>query len=181
MLRPLLIAVACTIALTGCGTNFNVKEEPDIEYDPEGDDFFQKNGVPLYEDTPDKVVVATERDIVVDVELTDPVYDEDAKIDLQQWNVYITNDGAQDKCVGIAWRLLDFKFISHEPTDVYVPSHSMKLTGTMVQTTWIVDGVKIAPPASGYVHAMRVRTPVKDSYPGDECLFIDGDDDLIER
>lgn len=163
--------------LSGCGTTM-VKEKDIVNYDPESMDVFHEEGKPTYEDAPDHIVVAKEDGILVDVHRIADVFDEQADVERQRWNVFVTNTSHSDQCVGILWRLLDFKFITEHPTTTLVEENSMLHLGTMLGRVWEIDGVSFAPPPSGYVQAMQVRDPIKDAKAGDECLFLASEDEI---
>lgn len=182
-MRQLLALTILAMFLTGCGSVM-VKEEDIINYDPEFSDI-GKDGeqyVPAEQATPDHVVVADLKGVAIDVSKGKPVYDEQAKAELQQWDVFATNSNRKDKCVGVVWRLLDFRFITNYPTDFFMEKSSMLHLGVMQQTTITVDGVKVAPPPSGYVKAMRVRAPNDEALDdGDRCTFVEPEGRVIEK
>ena len=165
--------------LGGCSTI--VKESDIVEYDPESNDFHRQNGEPMYTQTKPIVVVAKDKGIKIRVVRDKPVYDEQDKVERQHWKVYAHNDNYTHKCVGVVWRLLDFRYISDHPSMVLIKRKEKKLMGVMVQNVWEIDGVKFAPPPSGYVHMMQVLDPVKKAKKGEECLFIPPEDEIIEK
>lgn len=155
-----------------------VKEKDIVNYDPETMDVFRKEGAPMYEETPDHLVVAQDSGIIVDVHRMADVFDEQEDVERQRWNVFVTNTTYSNQCVGVSWRLLDFKFISEHPTMVLVERESMLRLGTMLGKVWEIDGVAFAPPPSGYVQDMEIHDPVENAKPGDECLFLVDEDDI---
>lgn len=157
--------------LSGCGTA-TIKE-----YDPEQADrnISQED---LFKPTPDHVIVGEYKDVVVEVNKMKTR--EDDMIPRQEWSVFATNNNDDDICLAVAWRLLDFQFISHHPTQVLVRSGQREFLGTMLQTVWTIDGVQFAPPPSGYVHNMTVKDPVEDAVRGEECLFLADEEEIEE-
>ena len=61
-----------------------------------------------------------------------------------------------------------------------VPDREMLHLGTMIGKVWMIDGVAVAPPPSGYVHAMSVRDPDMDAMPGEECYFLEEEAEIIQ-
>lgn len=173
-MRNLLIVIFAGALLGGCAMSPKV-----IEYDPEKDNIAGQH-IPEAQPTPDHVVVVNKDGILIDVQKMNSMYDEQVQAELQQWAVFAMNDSNADKCVGVVWRLMDFRFITNYTTDFLLKAQEMKFLGKMQQTTMTIDGVKVAPPPSGYVHAMRVIEPREDAIEGEECMFIVDEKDIIE-
>jgi hypothetical protein len=162
---------------TGCSMNPTI-----IDYDPENDIPVDENGERIaYEPTPDYVVAADHKRILVEVMRDELFFDDQDEIEVQQWSVIATNNNRRDKCVGVQWRLMDFKFISEHPTPVLIHARQRLFLGTMVGRTMIIDGVTVAPPPSGYVYEMKVLDPDTDALEGDECLFLPDEEDIIQN
>lgn len=172
MTRQVLTMLLAMIFLSGCSTTSNIKD-----FDPEQHTKDNLDTSP----TPRNVVVADRKGIIIEVIRDDDFYDTQSKTDRQRWNVFITNTNRKDKCVGVLWRLLDFQFISDYPTTLLVHHKTVLLLGTMIGEIMIIDGVAVAPPPSGYVHAMQVKKPDFEQKEGDECLFLPDEDDIVKE
>jgi len=175
-IRALIILFA--VVMSGCSS----MSPRIIDYDPENDVMIDENGDAVqYEPTPDHVIVAEAKGVVVEVIKEDPFWDMEDEAERQQWSVIVSNNNRKDKCVGVIWRLLDFQFISEYPTTTIVRARSALLLGTMIGKTMIIDGVTVAPPPSGYVYKMQVRKPDLDAEEGFECMFLPDEDDVVQE
>ena len=76
---------------------------------------------------------------------------------------------------------MDFKFISEYASEFYVQKNSILPVGTMIQQVWEIQGVRFTPDGSGYVAGMLVRDPVENARQDEECLFIEKEEDIVER
>ena len=192
-MKRLLLLLAFISLTSGCATSKIVHEDTSVPehkivtYDPEKADI-ERYGPLTYESTPNNVVVAHKSGVRVRVDKGMPITDEDTGVDRELWYVTVDNFNEQDKCVWLAWRLLDFQMYTDEPSTFFIKAGEEKIIGTMLQSTMVVDGVHIAPPASGYVRRFAVLDPNIENVEekGDECLFlakkvIEESDDIIER
>lgn len=172
-MNKLLTVTPLVIILTGCG----MARVIDVDVEKLEAERLKKSSEVLKEErTPDHVVVAHKDDIRIEVDKTVPTREE--KIDLETWNVNVYNNNSDNKCVSISWKLMDFRFMSYETTEFFVAANSTKKIGQMIQETWIIDNVKIAPPGSGFVHNVRVRGTIPNAKPGEQCMYIEeGKDD----
>ena len=174
-IRALIIILAMT--MSGCSITPKI-----IDYDPEHDVMVDEDGNTIeYELTPDQVIVAELKGVIVEVVKDDLFWDAEDETELQQWSVFVSNNNKKDKCVGVIWRLMDFQFISEYPTTTIVRGRRTLLLGTMVGKTMIVDGVTVAPPPSGYVYKMQVLAPDEDAEEGFECMFLPDEDDVVQE
>jgi len=180
MFKHLLTITLIALFLNGC-TTVRVLEENEITVvDPEKMDQ-EVYGKLKYEPTPDRVVVGDEDGIIIEVVKREIITDENAgNMKLQTWNAVATNTTPNDKCVTPMWRLMDFEYISDGPSEQLVRGHDIKTIGVMQQRTWIIDGVVVAPPPSGYLADMRVRGTVEGAKQGEECMHITNEDDIEE-
>ncbi len=179
MKRLGLVLIAGSLLLGGCATTRMVEEHEIVDHDPGQTAYDQQEGSTQAEPTPDHVVVADKDGILIDVNKIEPIYLEEHKVDLQQWEVLASNMNRKDKCVGVIWRLMDFRFESNHPTDVLIPAHQGVILGHMIQTTMVIDGVTVAPDPSGYIQAMRIKNPRDDAIEGEECLYLVDEDDVV--
>lgn len=172
---PLLIILLAL--MSGCSTMKIVDYDPenDVPIDPD-------TGKELaYEPTPDRVMAAKTKGVSVEVIRDKVFFDHEDDADRQQWSVFVYNSNRKDKCVGVIWRLMDFKFISEYPTTTIVEGRRTLLLGTMIGKTMIIDGVTVAPPPSGYVYKMQVLPPDRDAEQGFECMFLPDEDDVVQE
>lgn len=163
------IALFCsTLILGGCATRV-------VDYDPEhaGTASRVEHAEPL--PTAPVVVVAKNDNVAVRVVRKDSL-DRDG-VTLQQWDVFTSNEGREDVCVGVVWRLMDFRYVASVPTPFHVPAQRHVFIGEMVQTTTVINGVVVALPPSGYVQELHVVEPNGSEEP---CLFLEHHD-AVER
>jgi hypothetical protein len=176
-IRTLTSVIFLAILMTGCSMNPRV-----IDYDPENDVMIDENGDEVqYEPTPDQVVVAEAKGVMVEVIKDEMFWDAEDDAERQQWSVFVYNRNKTDKCVGIIWRLMDFQFISEYPTTTIVLAREVLMLGTMVGKTMVIDGVTVAPPPSGYVYKMQVLAPDTEAEEGFECMFLPDDDEVVQE
>lgn len=173
-MNKLLILIPIVTTLVGCG---GMSRVVDVDVEKLEAQRLKKTGEILKEErTPEHVVVASKNNIRVEVDKTKPTREE--KVDLETWNVNVHNNNTDNKCVSISWKLMDFRFMSYETTEFFIAGNSSKKIGQMIQETWILDGVKIAPPGSGFVNSIRVRGTIPNAKPGEQCMYIEeGKDD----
>lgn len=173
---PLL--VLATLA-SGCSTM--VKEKNVVVVDPIEQErkILEREGkigrhdiMAAYERTPPHVIIADKDNIVVTVDKAPPLEDNDG-VEQEVWEVFAENKSSTaGQCVTVLWRLMDFEYTANDGSEVYVPKHAKVHMGTMYQKIWELDGVRFAPPASGYAEKIRVRAPIADAKSGEECAHI---------
>lgn len=180
MNRTAILLLAAVVALGGCATrDSRVTPEKDVvDIDPESLDYAM-NGDMEYVSTPDHVVVGTQDGIIIQTHKMEAIYDEQAETDVQNWDVTATNTTNKGVCVLPVWKLLDFEYISNGPTEQYVPPFALTELGQMVQQLWVIDGVPVAPPPSGYLEELLIRDPVADAEQGEECTHLVDEADLV--
>lgn len=178
MSRFRIAMVLALLALGGCSTTAKI-----VDYDPETQDVFrpESGSADIYQPTEDWIIAAEEDNVSVEVIKSDSFYDEQHEVDLQRWIVLVTNRNKVEKCVGVLWRLLDFQFISEHPTTVLIPEETVMQLGTMQGQIMMIDGVAVAPPPSGYVHEMQVLKPDYEAPQGEECLFLDEEENILDQ
>jgi len=154
-----------------------------IDYDPELDDPYIAKGEAEGKPTPPYVEVANKKGIIVDVRRKDDNthFDEQTRLNLQRWKVSVTSSRSSDRCVTLYWKLMDFRLASDYPTSFLVKGKSSVIYGYMDQQPMDIDGVLVAVSPSGYVRSIYVTKPVKDAKPGDECLYLTDEKDIVER
>jgi hypothetical protein len=182
MSKFLLTILAATIILGGCSTtNTRVVPEDDVvEVDPENMDYIL-NGPISYEPTPPIVVVGSDDNVFIQVTKQDHMYDDQFEQDIQLWKVTAQNTNQIPKCVTPRWRLLDFKYITEGPSEQFIPANSIIKIGEMRQVMWVVDGVPVPVPPSGYLADLRVRDVVPNAKQGEECLFLVDEDNIVKE
>lgn len=185
MVRLPIVVIGLALLIGGCSTTSKkpsdriVPESEVVEVDPDKVDH-AIHGPMRYEPTPDHVVVGQDSGIIIEVQKREVVKDEQlGNIQLQRWDVTATNTLARDRCVTPMWRLMDFEYMSNGPSEQFVPGHSMVIMGEMQQRAWIIDGVPVAPPPSGYLADLRIRDPVPGAKQGDECSHIADEADIV--
>lgn len=161
------------LLLGGCATGPKIVDIDPIELERQR----LKEQVEQEIPTPDHVVVADGKSILVEVDKAEPII-EDNDVEREVWVVSATNNAPKDKCVTIIWKLLDFQY---QTSEFLLEAHYSKEIGVMVQQTMTIDGVKFAPPASGFVKAMRVRKTIEDAKEGEECLYLTQEKKIKER
>jgi hypothetical protein len=167
-MNKLLFLIPATLIVTGCG----MARVIDVDVEKLEAQRLKNTSAALKEEpTPGHVIVADKSNVRVEVEKTRPTREE--KVDLETWNVNVFNNNSVNQCVSIAWKLMDFRFMSYETTEFFVAANSSKKIGQMIQETWIIDGVKIAPPGSGFVKDIRVRGTIPNAKPGEQCMYIE--------
>lgn len=178
-IRALIVLISLAV-LGGCSPTM-IKESDIVTIDPESADTV-RNGPVTYEPTPDNVIVGESNNISIEVQKRTVVKDEQADgITLQVWDVIATNNNDNDKCVTPMWRLMDFEYISNGPSEQFVQRSSMVKIGEMQQRVWIINGVPVAPPPSGYLTNMRVRDTIAGARVGEECTHIVNEKDIEEQ
>ena len=166
------------LIMTSCATT----SPTPTDYNPEidGTDFDPVTGKAIPEQaTPYLVVAYKDAGVIIEVLKVTSFYDDQNEVELQNWAVIATNNNRRDICLSIAWRLMDFQFISDYPTTLLMFQKSKLRIGTMVGKTMNIDGVIVALSPSGYVHQLEIRDPDWSTNPGFECFFLD--DDIIEQ
>lgn len=175
MQKRLLIIAVIGFVLGGCSTTRVV------DVDPEKVDT-NIHGKLKYQPTPGQVVVGEKDRVRIEVIKRGLFKDEQADgLELQRWDAIAVNQSSKPKCVTPLWRLMDFEYISDGPSERLVRPHSSTYLGEMRQRTWIIDGVTVAPPPSGYLADLRIRGTVKDAKPGEECIHLADEDDVKEQ
>ena len=152
-----------------------------IDVDPEQAESQLLKNQPLYQVTPDDLVVGSQDNITIEVHKTTPIYDDQTKGYRNRWRAFATNHNPTTKCIMPVWRLMDFEYVSWETSEFAVYPNKLKFIGEMIQKTWIIDGVKVAPPSSGYLYKLLVRNPEPNSQPGDECIHLINEKDIEEQ
>jgi hypothetical protein len=151
------------------------------DYDPEVEDVFSRNDFPDEAQPTDfTMVLAQRRGVSIHVERVEDIYDEQHDIDLQQWEAYATNDLRRHRCIAVVWRLLDFQFITENTTGVLLQPREFHHLGTMLGETWVIDGVTVAPPPSGYVQELKVWSPDLDAPEDEQCIPVVDEDTILE-
>lgn len=167
------------LLMVGCATT----EPVPVDYDP--DEIFRVHSITgkriTDEPTPAAVEAANMDGVVIDVKRLTSFWDDQYNVEVQSWNVYVTNTNSRAQCVGVVWRLLDFQFITEYPTTLLVPAETRMLLGEMLGETMVLDGVLVAPPPSGYVHGMQVVGPDWQADEGFECQFLAEEDEVEEQ
>lgn len=180
-LTRLLIALPVA-AMVGC-TAPMVKEADIVEVDPYDQPLPKE--IKAFEPTAPIVELGANNEVLVIAYRAPDVEEEDGHgndVSRQVWDILVTNQSPyHDKCVAMKWRLMDFKLHTERETEFLVTSDTTERFGTMVGEIWDIDGVRVAPPPSGYIHDMRVRKPIPFAPDGEECLFIADEDDIKEK
>jgi len=129
------------------------------------------------------VELIEEDDVVIIAEKKNPLITihNDYEVVQDKWTITAHNMSSDNVCVTLHWKLLDFKFVSDHPSEFYVPANALMYVGTMVQQVWEIQGVRFTPDGSGYVAGMLVREPVEDAKKGDECLYIEKEEDIVTK
>lgn len=160
------ILLLSALLLGGCATGPKI-----VDVDPEKLEQERLGELATVEEpTPPHVTVANAKGILVDVDKAEPIIEDD--VEREVWIVTATNNNTKDKCVTLIWKLLDFQYQTSETSEFLLEAHYSKEIGVMVQQTMTIAGVEFAPPASGFVKAMRVRKTIEDAKEGEECLYI---------
>lgn len=182
MFKHLATIAAVALLLGGCSVTPGIVKEKDVVIvDPEKFDQHIHGNI-KYEPTPDHVVVGEKDGVIIEVHKREVIKDELADdIQLQVWDAAVTNLSQTDKCVTPLWRLMDFEYISDGPSERLVKSNQMVHLGQMQQKTWVLDGVVVAPPPSGYLADLRVRGTVPNAKPGEECIHLVDEDKVEEQ
>ena len=152
-LLPLLM-----LSLAACTPNVK-----DRDFDKEEIAYIKENGIkstdPLWQKPTNKVVQAGKMDGVTVVMYRDTDIRE-GELNLQQWKALIINKNDEPKCVQTVWQLMDFQMYTDYPDFLKVPANStFQNYARMTQKIWVLDGVRLALPPSGYIADMLVREP----------------------
>lgn len=177
MIRKLIPVILTAIALSGCSAKI-VKEDRVIDVDPDQLDR-AVYGDTMPEATPDHVMVGTKDDVTIDVNKQGVEHDPQNRVELQIWDVTATNFNNAPKCVTLMWQLMDFEYISFGPSEQFIRPLSAQKIGEMRQQYWVINGARVAFPPSGYLSSMRVRDPVADAKPGEECMHLTPEEDIV--
>jgi len=178
-IRTITIAVLLLFTVGCAGTT----SPTPIDYNPENDVRVDElTGLELPPmATADYIKAADYKDVIVGVSRLSSFRDEHYQAEIQEWEVHVTNNNQVAKCVGVVWRLMDFKFITEYPTTMMVPSRTKMLLGTMLGEYMEIDGVLVAPAPSGYVHKIQVLQPNWDADEGFECMYLAEEEDVDEQ
>lgn len=182
MYRQLTIVAIVGLVLGGCASRPPVPDHRVVDIDPlemEREMLGKQAGDA--EPTPAHVVVGERGGIKIEVHKRGVEDSEQYDLKLQTWDVTAINYNHRDKCVTPRWKLMDFKYITDGASEQLIPAHSMKRMGEMQQRAWIIEGVEVAVPPSGYLSDMRVRNTVEDAKPGEECMHIFPEEDLVDE
>lgn len=173
-----LVIIASMLSVSGCAINLGGMKDVDLEKEEQKR---LKNNLELYKPTPPHVRAADVDGIVIHADKRDSIKD-DQLVEQEVWSITAQNTNTEGKCISMRWKLLDFEYISNEPTAFYLKARETREIGTMMQTIWNLDGVRFAPPASGFIEMFKVNTPLADAEVGKECVNIveDGTTDAKE-
>lgn len=183
MYKQLAIIAAVGLFLGGCASKQPVPDHKVVDIDPlelERKMLGEQAGADG-EPTPPHVVVGEKDGVKIEVHKRKTENSEQYLVKLQTWDVTAINYNHRDKCVTPQWKLMDFKYITDGPSEQFIKAHSMKKMGEMQQRAWIIDGVEVAVPPSGYLYDMRVRDAIADAKPGEECMFLVPEEDIQDE
>jgi len=169
------------LILSGCTTTTKV-----VDYDGENiskeeqQRMMDEGGIQYIEGT---VELIEEDNVVIIAEKKNPIttIHNDYEVIQDKWTITAHNLSDKNVCVTLHWKLMDFKFISEYASEFYVQKNSILPVGTMIQQVWEIQGVRFTPDGSGYVAGMLVRDPVENARQDEECLFIEKEEDIVER
>lgn len=167
------------LLLSGCMTNVVDYDGSNIS-DEDKQRMMDEGGIRYTEDF---VELVEEDGISITAEKTSPTitFHNDYEVVQDKWDIAAHNLSDDDVCVTLHWKLMDFRFISNYPSEFLVEKETSLSVGTMIQQVWEIQGVRFTPDGSGYVHKMLLREPNEDVKPGDECQFIEDEDDIVTR
>lgn len=173
LLVGLLILSGCTVTQVKDYDGENVTEEDKQRMMDDGGIQYTEGVVELIEE--DNVIIMAEK--------KDPIitFHHDYDVVQDKWTITAHNLSDDNVCVTLHWKLLDFKFVSEYASEFYVKENSILNVGTMIQQVWEIQGVRFTPDGSGYVAGMLVRDPVEGAVKGDECLFIEKEEDIVTK
>jgi len=179
----LIFTFLVIVFVVGCSPMY-VQESDIVDYD--GGNLSKKEMKEIRDDKGEPtadIVVLGEEDKVVIVALKKTPYKpiKDEEVVQDRWLINATNTNDRDVCVGIYWKLMDFKFISDYPTEFFLHKKESKAIGVMIQQVWELQGVKFTPEGSGYIYWMGVRDPVEDAKKGDECVHIEDEENITTQ
>lgn len=173
-----IIIITILGILGGCGSAPRIIDESEIYiYDPEQDQYNKMREADLPENSPPEITVGSKNNISIEVNKGTPFYDDEIRRYRDRWIVAALNLNDTGKCITPRWKLMDFNYITNQPSEFYIGPKRMIIVGEMVQNIWVLDGVPISLPASGYLDNMLVRNP---NTSGEEkCGFIVPEEDII--
>lgn len=176
----LSLIIVGLLVLSGCATTQVVDYDGENISEDEKQRMMDEGGIQYTEGI---VELSEEDDVVIMAEKSSPTVTihHDYEVVQDKWDITAHNLSDDNVCVTLHWKLMDFKFISDYASEFYVKENSILHVGTMIQQVWEIQGVRFTPDGSGYIAGMLVREPVEDADTGDECLFIEKEEDIVTK
>ena len=165
-----LILIA-TLAMTGCATQQIV----DRDFDKEEIEYVKKHGIeaakdPLWQEPSNPFGVLVDQD-GIRVTAYRSADANDGVDKLQVWYVDVQNTTSDAQCVALNWKLQDFQLESNYETFIYIkPNLVLEKVATLTQKVWVLDGLKLVLPPSGYIDGVVIKDPTDK----DDCDFAAG-------
>ena len=135
----------------------------DRDFDAEEKNYIKEHGVkandPLWQSPTSNIIQAAKEDGILITLFRDPDIKE-GELDLQQWHAVLSNKTDEAKCIQSSWKLQDFQMYTDYPDFIKVQPYEVVYTyARMTQQIWLMDGIKLILPPSGYVASLDIRDP----------------------
>lgn len=176
MIRLLVISFLIALSV-GCTPNI-----VDRDFEQEELDYIKKYGEiakndPLWAAPTEESIFLTRKD-GISVTIHKQAPDDKEGIMLQNWSAIVTNHTEVDKCVMIAWKLMDFQIVEEHSgyTVVFAKEYILDYV-KLKQLLWDISGTRFALPPSGYIDYMDVEDRAEDN---PNCEFFELEEDIVE-